>query len=412
MIGWTLLRSPIMATLHGFNMMKSFHFDGPTWAFLSPDQMYDEEGKLRRAHKHYQNADIYFLTIMKKCLFRPTKTKVSLNGNIKCEICIGDPIKKKFDHVKISFPIAEFLYAMPGIKDRFENSNEFLFFTLFNQYLPKTNIKKWFYEVSKNLLKKRRISPDACFKVLRAIYSLDIRVSHSTRFEIDIYDPLKACIINNEKAEAARKYDPKFYELNEKDWDLSRTKDVDYNNLPGYEDLGDSRLTVDQIISLFSIDVGNQRIAYIGKTEQEPFDRLFPHKKLNELDAKLLRNEYETLIIHLFGFMNWDSPISSLPANTSIPKSDAITIAEAELINYFKPSENDIYVKDEGRANWNHIRLLVNKEYKKILGLLDIDGQYTKFYTSHIGDTKLNKHEIQVDLSKYRCVQRENSVDS
>lgn len=401
-----------MATLHGFNTMKIFHFDGPTWAFLSPDQMYDEEGKLRRAHKHYQNADIYFLTIMNKCLFGPAKTKVSLNGNIKCEICVGDPIKKKFDTVNFSFPLAEFLYAMPGIKDRFENSDDFLFDTLFHQYLPKNNIKRWLYRFSKDLLKKRRISLEFCFKVLKAIYSTDITVCHSTRFEINIYDPLKASLINNEKAKEARKYNPKFYESNEKNWDLSRTKDVDYNKLPGYEGLENTRLTVDQVISQFDIDVGNQRVAYIGKTEQEPFDRLFPHKKLNELDAKLLKNEYETLIIYLFGFMSWDSPISSLPANTSIPKSDAITIAEAELINYFKPSENDKYVKDEGRANWNHVRLLVNKKYKRILGLLDIDGQYTKFYTSHVGDTKLNKHEIQVDLSEYRYEQRENSVDS
>ncbi|WP_303288853.1 hypothetical protein [Marinobacter sp. SS8-8] len=71
--------------------MKNFHFDGPTWAFLTPEQMYDEEGKLRRAHKHYQNADIYFLSIMNKCLFEPRKTKVSSDGSIKCEVCVGDP---------------------------------------------------------------------------------------------------------------------------------------------------------------------------------------------------------------------------------------------------------------------------------------------------------------------------------
>jgi hypothetical protein len=392
--------------------MKNFHFDGPTWAFLTPEQMYDEEGKLRRAHKHYQNADIYFLSIMNKCIFEPSKTKVSPDGSIKCEVCVGDPLKKKFNRKSIYFPLPEVWYAMPGIKDRFESRDEFLFYVLFNKYRPKGSFKNKIYELSRKSIKRGIISPTFCFKVLRAIYSSEIKVCHETRFEINIFDPLAHCMKNNEKAELARKTNSRFHALNEADWDTSKTKDIDYSKLPGAGCNENCRLTVDQIINYFDIEVGNQKIAYIGKTEQEPFDRLFPHKKLNELDAKLLRNEYETLIIHLFGFINWDEPVLSLPPTTSISKTDAITIAEAELINYFKPSENDKFVKDDGKANWKHIKLLIRKRYKKIRGLLDVDGQYTKFYTHYVGDKTLNRHEIDIDLAVFSSVQQENAVDS
>lgn len=392
--------------------MKNFHFDGPTWAFLTPEQMYDEEGKLRRAHKHYQNADIYFLAIMNKCLFNPSKTKVALDGSVKCEICVGDPTKKKFERINIKFPLADILYAMPGVKDRFRNRDEFLFFVLIKQYLPNTIFKKKIYLLVKRFLKRGALSPRFGFKILRAIYSSEITVRHETRFEINIFDPAADAITDDEKAQKSRKANPRFYDLNEADWDSQKTEEVDYSKLPGAGEKENCRLTIDQVVNHFGIDVGNQNIAYIGKTEQEPLDRLFPHKKLNKLDAKLLKNEYETLTIHLFGFMNWDAPALSLPPNTSLAKADAITVAEAELINYFKPSENDKYVSDDGKADWKHIKLLLRKKYSKVRGLLDIDGQYAKFYTSHVGDSKLNRHEIDVDLTNFRPVQQKNAADS
>ncbi|GAB6070866.1 hypothetical protein JCM30760_19630 [Thiomicrorhabdus hydrogeniphila] len=392
--------------------MKNFHFDGPTWAFLTPEQMYDEEGKLRQAHKHYQNADIYFLSIMNKCFFNPKKTKVSIAASIKCEISVGDPAKKMFDRISVSYSLAEVLYSMPGINDRFRSRDEFLFFVLFQQYQPKTLFKRKLYNFSRRLLTKNVISKNSCFKILRAIYSSDIGVRHETRFEINIFDPLVDCITNNEKAEEAKKRDTRFYDLNEADWDTSKTKEIDYSKLPGAGDFENCRLTINQIINHFDIKVGNQKIAYIGKTEQEPFDRLFPHKKLNKLNAKLLKNEYETLIIHLFGFKNWDTPILSIPPKTTISESDAITIAEAELINYFKPPENDTYVKDNGKHNWKHIQLLLKNGFKNIRGLLDVDGQYAKFYTPHVGKRRLNRHEIDINLDDYRSVQPKNTVDS
>jgi hypothetical protein len=388
--------------------MKNFHFDGPTWAFLTPEQMYDEEGKLRRTHKHYQNADIYFMAIMNKCFFSPHKTRVTLNGRIRCEVCIGNPAKKKFYRKKLTFPLAEILYAMPGIKDRFHSSDGFLFFVLLNQYTPTSALKKRIYLSIIKLFKAGALPPEFAFKTLRAIYSSEIIVRHETRFEINIFDPVADAITGNEKTEETRKANSRFHDLNGEDWDSKKTAEIDYSKLPGAGEKENCRLTIDQIINHFDIDVGNQKIAYIGKTEQEPFDRLFPHKKLNELNAKLLKNEYETLIIHLFGFMSWDEPIVSWPPRTSISKADATTIAEAELINYFKPIENEKYVNNGGKSDWKHIKLLLREKYSIIRGLLDVDGQYAKFYTSHVGDNKLNRHEIDVELTNYRSAQRED----
>lgn len=109
--------------------------------------------------------------------------------------------------------------------------------------------------------------------------------------------------------------------------------------------------------------------------------------------------------------MYWDEPISTWPPQTSISEADAITIAEAELINYFKPSENEKYVKDEGKADWKHIKLLIRKKYRRVRGLLDVDGQYAKFFTPYVGVDKLNRHEIDDDLSTYESVQQGNTVD-
>lgn len=392
--------------------MKKFHFDGPTWTFLTPEQMYDEEGKLREAHKYYQNADIYFLTIMRKCLFDPSKTRVSLNGNINCEILVGDPANKKFERVRVSYPLPEIWYAMPSVKARFKSRNEFFFTVLFNQYTPKSGIKRKCFLALRKLMKKGYISSNMGIKMLVAIYSTEISVRHENRYEINIFDPLVKSMTDDDKAEQARKKDPKLYALDDLEWDIERKKGVDFTKLPGADSNENCRLKVDQIVNYFNVDIGGQRIAYIGKTEQEPFERLFPHTKLNELNGKLSINEFESLVLHLFGFMYWDEPTNPFNPSSSISKSDAITVAEAELINYFKPPKNDDYVKDKGKPKWKHIRDLKRRGYKKIVGLVDIEGQYAKFFTSHIEGKGSNRHEIEIDLSRYPSVQQKNTSDS
>ncbi|MCS0031256.1 hypothetical protein NB539_03730, partial [Vibrio parahaemolyticus] len=261
--------------------MKTFHFDGPTWAFLTPEQMYDEEGKLRRAHRHYENADIYFLSIMNKCVFIPEKTKVSMSGDIRCEINFGNANEKKFERIKISYPLAEVIYSMPGIKDKFESRDDFLFHVLFYQYKPNGLLKGKILSITKKLLKNNLITNQVCFKILSAIYASEIQVRHETRFEINIFDPLTECMTDTKKAEEHKKRNPRFHALNSENWNKEKTKNIDYTKLPGAGDKENIRLTIEQIVNHFDIDVGYQRVAYIGKTEKEPFERLFPHKKLN-----------------------------------------------------------------------------------------------------------------------------------
>lgn len=392
--------------------MKTFHFDGPDWAFLTPEQMYDEEGKLRRAHKYYQNADIYFLTVMNKCLFNPKKTKVTSDGNIQCEVWVGDPEKRTFQRPTVVFPLIDIFHTIPGILHEFPDRNEFLTYALLNRYLPKNTLKKQLYRVVKGGLAKGILRPGFALNVLRAIYASEITIRHSTRFEINIFDPIADAMTDDQKAAESKKHHPHFHALNNANWDTHKTAEVDYSKLPGANEKENFRLTIDQIVNRFDIEVGNQRIAYIGKTEQQPFDRLFPHVTLNELNSKLAKNEYETLVIHLFGFKMFDEPVTSLPATTQLSKSDAITITEAELINYFKPSENEDYVKNDGKPNWKHIKLLIKNKYENIRGLLDIDGRYARFYTSQVGNLKLNRHEIDVDLNAYKPAPKKKKTKS
>lgn len=381
-------------------VMKSFIFDGPTWAFVTPDQMYDEEGELRKAHKHYQNADIYFITLMKKCLFNPSKTRVSLNGDIECQVLLGDPERKTYKKISVAYPLSDIWYAMPSVNASYKTREEFLFNVLLKQHSPNSRIKKKFYSIVKLLIKRKLLSVRIGYRLLVAIYASEIRVRHDTRYEINIFDPLAESLTNTVKAMEARKRNPELYALNDVDWDLEKKGKVDFSKLPGANSKENCRLKIDQIIHNFNIDVGGQRIAYIGKTEQEPFDRLFPHTKLNELNGKLSVNEFESLVIHLFGFRCMDEPLISLPPKTSLSKSDAINIVEAELINYFKPEKNIDYVSNNGRFNWKHIKLLETKGFRKIIGLLDIDGPYGKFFTPHLGFTGKSCHKIEVNLNR------------
>ena len=71
--------------------MKTLYFTGPTWMFMTPEQMYGEQAKVRSAHKHYQNADIYFLTKMRKVRFNPKKSFITSEGQIHIVLTLGDP---------------------------------------------------------------------------------------------------------------------------------------------------------------------------------------------------------------------------------------------------------------------------------------------------------------------------------
>ncbi|UVK86130.1 hypothetical protein LOY52_14640 [Pseudomonas sp. B21-051] len=392
--------------------MKIFHFDGPSWAFLTPEQMYGEQGKLRLAHKHYQDANIYFLSVMNVCRFNPKKTRVTLNGDLQCEVEIGDPESRTFRYLQCSFPLVDMLHSLPGFMSRFPDRDTFLRYLLLERYLPQKKVKRQLYLATIRAYAKTWLSERFALKILLGIYSREVEVDHDTRYEIKIFDPFWDAVTDDKKAVDSRKNHPDFHALNNAMWDTTKTEEVNYSLLPGAEGRANCRLTIDQIVNHFGLDVGNQRIAYIGKTEQEPFERLFPHTTLNELNSELARNEYESLIIHLFGFRMRSLDLTSNKELKTLTKSEAITITEAELINYFKPLKNVDYVKNHGKPKWEHIKLLLNKKYKSIRGLLEIDRQYARFYTAQVGDQKLNKHEIDVDLNAYRPVSKKGTAKS
>ncbi len=325
---------------------------------------------------------------------------------------LGDPERKTYQHISVSYPLSEIWYAMPSVKASFRTREEFLFNILFNQHTPHSTLRKRIYSAVKCLIRKKIIPLHLGYKLLVATYSSEIKIRHETRYEINIFDPLIESMTDERKAKKAKEKNPEIYALNDADWDMEKKEKIDFSKLPGNFFGENCRLKIDQIINYFNIDVGGQRIVYIGKTEQEPFDRLFPHTKLNELNGKLSVNEFEGLVIHLLGFKSWDEPVYSLSPKTSLSKSDTITIAEAELIDYFKPQENEDFVKDKGKPQWKHIKLLTKKGYSKIRGLLDVDGPYAKFYTPHLGNIGKNRHEIDVDLNQYRSVQQKNAADS
>lgn len=383
--------------------MKTLYFAGPTWMFLTPEQMYGEEGKFRSAHKHYQNADIYFLTKMRKVRFQPEKTGITADGRIKVAVTLGNPLGKH-DEKTFVFPAVEVLYAMRHISTQFSSREDFFLYLLLHRHKPrrpKTRLAHW---LGTRLL-RLGIAPKLGSFLLKWAYGQEVRLNHKNAYEISIEDPLARELTDEKKVADIKRSNPIEYErvkaLLETDWDTEKLKSVDYGKLPGSTDRGALRLTVDQVVNYFEVDVGPQEIVYIGKTEREPFERLLPHEKLQELQSRFLRNDGEAIIVHLFGFKAFDI-VSGGMKESRIKTSEAVTANEAELINYFKPVMNDKYVNDAGKKFWKHIASLRAQGYRQIATLLEIDGQYTQFVTKETGSKTPNRHSFVTDLGSLR----------
>ncbi|MDO6575110.1 hypothetical protein, partial [Staphylococcus pasteuri_A] len=96
-------------------------------------------------------------------------------------------------------------------------------------------------------------------------------------YEVSVYDPIIECTTDNEKAKLARQKNPRRYELNDANWDLEKKKEVNFDELPGFNETYNATFMVDQVVNLLDVDVGGQEVIYIGKTEQDDFNRLSAH---------------------------------------------------------------------------------------------------------------------------------------
>ncbi|MDO6684507.1 MULTISPECIES: hypothetical protein [unclassified Agarivorans] len=374
--------------------MKTFNLEGPTWAFFTPEQMFGEEAKLRAAHKHYINADLYMLTKMNKVFFDTKKTRVTRDGSLSMVLHVGNQEKKEFDKIKLKFPLIISTYTIPSVKETFSSMKECFATLLYRQYVPRSDRKKTVVKIAKGLHRRGILTDKALFKVLMLVYSTEIKFEHKTPYEVSVYDPIIECTTDNEKAKLARQKNPRRYELNDANWDLEKKKEVNFDELPGFNETYNATFMVDQVVNLLDVDVGGQEVIYIGKTEQDDFNRLSAHNKLNKLNALHLRDEYKSNVVHLLGFKHYET-IGFSNRNSNIKNSDAISTAEACLINYFKPRDNTHYVDDSGADGWKHRKVLKKKKYTNIKVLLDIDGQYTKFYTKHLGHQGKNSHDFE-----------------
>jgi hypothetical protein len=385
-------------------MNKVLYLGGPTWTFLTPEQMYDEEGKLRTAHYNYNNADIYFITKMRKVRFDTSKSQITPDGKLNLTVTLGDP-NGKHKVINFTFPYVFVLYEMKHIKPKFESLEQFYRFALVNHFFPKSSISRLLYKAAKYLA-LGNFQPDLGWKLMKWAYSKEVKVHHNSPYEVSIVDPLVEDITNPEKVEQYKVTKPMQYERDQQllnsELNVEKLKNVDFNKLPGAEDgLHVSRLTIDQVINLHQVDVGGQEVLYIGKTNREPFKRLLPHEKVQELESKFLRNDGEALVVHLLGFQKIGL-VNRVQAKTKLKKEIETTACEAELINYFKPVMNSDYVKDKGRPKWEHILEIKSAGYKQIAVELDIDKQYTKFTTAKLDTPHKNRHSFIFDLEEFK----------
>lgn len=380
------------------NMTKIIGFSGPLYLFLTPGEMYGEIGKLKSCHKNYKESDIYFLTKMKHTKF-DEKFKKNIKGQVKIKVLVGD---EKF---KVSLDPVDYIFKVGKYKRLFNNKDELFFYFMHNIFIPSKKYNLILLKTCKKLFLKNILSEVIYINILKYLYSMEVKVTFLTPYTISIDEPFTKIITDKKKNEEFKnKFPDKYQEIENfmnRDFDSECIKNIKTHKLP-YADIDAINFSIDQIINLENIDVGEQEILYIGQTDREPFERLLPHEKLQELTSRFLRNDKEAIVIHLFGFKSLlfgNSQLKhTLPNDKKkLSNKEIITILEAELINYFKPQMNSDY-KDGIRKNWKHIKKLKNLRYSHIFVELDIDGQYCKFKTDEVINENMNQHIIQTSI--------------
>ena len=125
-------------------MSKSIGFTGPSYLFLTPNEMYGEIGKLKQCHKNYKQADIYFLTKMKHVKFNENYIEIKKNKIIIKIICAG--IEKK-----VIIDTIDHIYNIKHLKNIFNNKEELFFYMLHNEYKTKNRYLNFIYNNVKKL---------------------------------------------------------------------------------------------------------------------------------------------------------------------------------------------------------------------------------------------------------------------
>lgn len=375
--------------------MNIIGYSGPKYLFLIPEEMYGEVGKLKSSHFNTKNADIYFLSKMKKVKFDKLFYKVTKDALIEIKVLVANK-DKAYEEKKVKIEIIDYFYLLPHIINEFENKDTFFFYILYNLFRPKNYFSNIILEISKKFYRKKLILKETVFNIMKYIYSSEVKVTFDSDYTILIDEPILKILTDEENIKLLEEIYPEEYEriinLNEEPFDKESLKKVDHSKLGKYNS-NSIVLSIDQVVNLLNIDVGEQEILYIGQTKREPFERLLTHKKLQELTSSFLRNDNEAIVVHLLSFQTY----SNLNIYSKLTKKDILTALEAELISYFKPEMNDIF-KDGNRQEWTHIKNIKKLGIEHIFIELDIDGQYCKFITNHIRNDNPNKHIIEVQL--------------
>lgn len=379
-------------------MTKLIGYSGPSYLFLTPNEMYGEIGKLKSCHKKYKQADLYFLTKMKHTKFNENYNEIK-NAKVQIKVLVGEK------EINVSINPISYFYQMEHFKNLFKSEDELLLNILHNSYIPNRKYHRIMFNTSRRLFLNNFLSSSLYIQILKYIYSKEIKVSFLSPYTISIDEPILKIITDEQKNKEFKNKFPEKYQAMQNsvsvEFDLECIKNIEHNKLP-YYDIEAMNYSIDQIINIENIDVGEQEILYIGQTEKEPFERLLPHEKLQELTSTFLRNDKEAIVIHLFGFQTILTANAKLKHTLVLDKNkltnkEMLTTLEAELINYFKPEMNSDY-KNGIRKNWEHIKKLKSLNYSNIFIELDIDGQYCKFKTDTINIFNMNQHIIQISI--------------
>lgn len=226
-------------------MSKSIGFTGPSYLFLTPNEMYGEIGKLKQCHNNYKQADIYFLTKMKHIKFNENFIEIKKNKIIIKIICAG--IEKEI----ILDPI-EYIFNIKHLKNIFHNKEELFFYMLHNEYKTKNRYLNFIYTNVKKLFISKVLSKKAYINILKYIYSKEIKVTFLTPYTVSIDEPILKIIID-EKKNAEYKLDfPEKYEDVQKifnsEFDEDCIKRINHDKLP-FNHIRAINYSIDQIVS-------------------------------------------------------------------------------------------------------------------------------------------------------------------
>jgi len=323
-------------------MKTYYHSYIKKFQFIPKSTLYDEESKPIISEFNKHEATLYCIVKTPRIAFLPKTFSVDENYNLTGKIIVGNNNNNIKD---IKFNAVEFLYQMPQLKEHFSTLEIFC-----DTYM---NLDKRLPLLSNNLKYKE-------------LSSIDMDNSNESKIRLNC--PIVQAITQGKGLYS----DLRIYQL------------INYFNINILEDL---------------------EIVYIGKSNDNTWNRLYNHNKWGLLEEHRDKSKEDYLVYFLqlddskINISNNDN-LSTIHRDNDnkINLVDATKITEASLINYFiKNKKFNKEMVNTDLSKWDFIKKkLTDKGYTDVVVELYLDGPFGNLGTIDTGYKAYHNIEYKI----------------